>query len=162
MPDTGLAFWMILTFGIVLFLLWRYAWPSIINALNERERYISESISAADQAQARLKALEQEGNELLAKAREEQIHILQEGKIIKDKTVSEAKKIAREEAGKIIEEARHTVIKEREEAQEDIRREIAELSIELAAKILRRELSSKEQNDELINRMIDELKAKER
>ena len=160
-PDAGLFFWMALTFGVVLFLLWKYAWPFIIGAIHDREHYISDSISAADKAQKRLKDIEREGSELLAKAHEEQIRILQEGKIIKDKTVNEAKLIAREEAAKIVEEARRTIRKETEEAQDSIYRQAAELSIELAEKILRRELSDRVAQNELIDRMVDEIKSKE-
>ena len=159
-PDTGLAFWMILVFGIVFFLLWKYAWPAIINSIGERERYISESITAADQAQVKLQNLEKEGEELLAKAREEQIHILQEGKIIKDRTVNEAKQVAREEAEKIMEEARRTILKEREEAKEDVRRQVIEMSVEIAGKILRQELSDKVKSDTLLDKMIDEISVK--
>ena len=161
-PDAGLFFWMLLTFGIVLFLLWKYAWPSIIRAIHERERYISESISAADKAQKRFKDIENEGNKLLAKTQEEQIRILQEGKIIRDRTVNEAKQIAKEEAEKVIEEAHRTILKEREEMQDSIYRQAVELSVELAEKILRRELSDKNTQNELIDRMVDEIKNKVR
>ena len=160
-PDTGLAFWMILTFGIVLFLLWKYAWPFIIKAIGERERYISESITAADQAQTRFEEIEKEGAKLLARAREEQIQILQEGKIIRDRTVNEAKQIAREEAAKIVEEARRTIVKEKEESKEYIRRQVIEMSVEFAGKILRRELSDEAVRDGLLNQLIDEIKTKE-
>ena len=160
-PDAGLFFWMALTFGVVLFLLWRYAWPSIIGAIDERERYISESISAADEALKKLKDIEQEGIDLLAKAHEEQMHILHEGKAIKDKTIDEAKHIAREEAEKIMEDARRTIQREWDEAQNSIYRQAAELSIVLAEKILRRELSNKTDQNELIDRMVEELKVKE-
>jgi len=160
-PDTGLAFWMILVFGIVFFLLWKFAWPSIIKTLGERERYISESITAADKAQARFKEIEKEGVELLAKAREEQIQILQEGKVIRDRTVNEAKQIAKEEAEKILEEARRTVVKEREELKEELRKEVIETSVALAGKILRKELSNKAIRDGLLNKLIDEIETKD-
>jgi ATP synthase, F0 subunit b len=159
-PDTGLAFWMILVFGIVFFVLWKYAWPFIIKAIGERERYISESITAADEAQVRLQEIERERIELLAKAREEQIQILQEGKIIRDKTVNEAKQIAREEAEKIVEEARRTIVKEREELKEEVRREVIEMSVEIAGKVLRRELSDKAVRDGLLISLIDEIEPK--
>ena len=155
-PDIGLAFWMLVSFGIVVFLLGKYAWPSIMNAIRSREQYITDSITAADEAQEKLKNIQKEGNELIEKAREEQIRILQEAKKIKDATISEAKTLAKQETEKIMEKAKLAIEKEKEEALYEIRKQIAILSLDIAEKILRKDLENKDAQTDLINRMLDE------
>lgn len=156
-PDIGLAFWMLVSFGIVVFLLGKYAWPAIMSAIHAREQYISESIAAADEAQQRLKNIQQEGNALIEKAREEQIQILQEGKRIKDKTINEARDLAKQEAEKVMEKARLSIQKEKEDALLEIRQQIVTLSLEVTEKVLRKNLESDGAQMELINKMLDEI-----
>ena len=156
-PDIGLAFWLLISFGIVVFLLGKYAWPAIMNAIHQREQYISDSITAANEAQERLKNIQKEGNDLLDKAREEQIRIVQEAKKVKDKTIAEAKDLAKQEADKVLEKARLAIQKEKEDALREIKQQVALLSLEIAEKILRRDLSDKDAQVDLINKMLDEI-----
>ncbi|MDR1055323.1 MAG: F0F1 ATP synthase subunit B [Prevotellaceae bacterium] len=156
-PDIGLAFWMLVSFGIVVFLLGKYVWPTIMNAIHAREQYIVESITAADEAQEKLKNIQKEGNELIAKAREEQIQILQDAKKIKDKTINEARDLAKQETEKVMEKARQTIQKEKENALREIRRQVAFLSLDIAEKILRKDLDNKNAQMDLANRILDEI-----
>lgn len=156
-PDFGLAFWMLISFGIVVILLGKYAWPAIMNAIHAREQHISDSITAADEAQERIKNIQKEGNQLIEKAREEQIRILQEAKKIKDSTINEAKAQAKLEAEKVMEKARLAIQKEKEDALLEIRQNVASLSLEIAEKVLRKDLDNKDAQMDLINRMLDDI-----
>lgn len=156
-PDIGLAFWMLVSFGIVVFLLGKYAWPAIMTAIHAREQYIAESLTAADEAQERLKNIQKEGNALMDKAREEQLAILQEAKKIKDKTINEAKEQAKKEAEKVMEKAQQAIQKEKEKALLEIRQQVASLSLEVAEKVLRKDLDNDNAQMDLINKMLDEI-----
>ena len=155
-PDPGLLFWMLVSFGIVFFVLAKFGFPIIIKMVDERKAYIDQSLEAAKQANERLKGIQQEGERILSEAREEQAHILKEANEIRVKLISEAKDQAHVEAGKIIEDAYKNIQKEKEMAMRDVHNQIAVLSLDIAEKILRKNLGDKTAQLELVDRLIDE------
>lgn len=155
-PDFGLIFWMTLIFGIVLFLLWKFGFPMITDMVAKRTDRINSAIRMAKETEARMQDLAQEQEAMIAEARREQAAILKEASDAKNKLISDAKVQAREEADKILAEARTQIAAEKESALRDVRKEIAMLSVDVAEKILRKDLSDTQAQEDFVQRMVDE------
>lgn len=156
-PDPGTVFWMIVIFGVVFFILAKYAFPVIIGMVEERKKYIDQSLEAAREANEQLAHVRQETERMLAEAREEQTRILKEASQTRDRVIKEARVRAQVEAQKALEETRLQIVAEKESALNDIRRQVAVLSVDVAEKILRKDLQSEPEQLELVNRLIDEM-----
>lgn len=157
-PGIGLAFWMILSFGILFFILAKFAWKPILKMLKEREDAIDEALNAAEKARAEISTIQSENQALLVLAKEERDVILSEARKIKDNILEEAKEKAQEEGQRIIDSARENIHFEKMQAITDLKNEVAKLSIEIAEKILRDELSNKERSQQIIKDMVKEIK----
>ena len=158
-PDLGLLFWMLLAFGVVFFVLAKYGFPAIINMVDERKKYIDESLQKAHEASERLENIRQEGESILQEARDRQAQILKEAAETHDAIVEQAREKAREEGARLLDDARLAINQERQAAIADIRKQVAELSVEVAEKVLRKNLSSDQAQMDLIDRMLDEVSA---
>ena len=156
LPDAGLLFWMLIAFGIVFFILAKYAFPAITSMIDERKRFIDESLKNAEAANARLADIKTEGETMLKAAREEQTKILREAAVAREQILREAREKAEAEGGKILAEARRVIEQEKEDALREIRNTVAELSISVAEKVLRRELSSETAEQNYTERLVDE------
>jgi F-type H+-transporting ATPase subunit b len=156
-PDAGLLVWMLLSFVILFVILRKYAWPSILKGIRERNEYINQALISAQKAKEQLDEIQQESQELISQAKEEQIKILQEGKRIKDNILSEAKEQAKTEAGKIIEEAHKFIDKQTEEAMKEIDRKIANLSVDVAELILKKKLEDADEQKALALKLIGKM-----
>lgn len=147
-PGIGLVFWTTLSFLIVLFLLKKMAWKPILKALKEREESINEALKAADKAKFEMAELKAGNKKLLKEARTERDELLKEARETKNKIIAEAKEAAGGEANKIIRSAKETIENQKKAAISDLKDQVAQLSIDIAEKILKNELSdSKKQND---------------
>ena len=155
-PDLGLLFWMLVSFGVVFFVLAKFGFPIIVKMVDERKAFIDKSLEAAKQANERLAGIQQEGERILKQAREEELRILREAEDIKNKIIDEAKSQAGVEAGKVIEEAKNAIQKEKDLALRDLRNQTAMLSIGIAEKILRKNLDNQAAQRELVNQLIEE------
>tara|TARA_B100001750_G_scaffold245795_1_gene266317 strand:+ start:1955 stop:2461 length:507 start_codon:yes stop_codon:yes gene_type:complete len=153
--DPGLFVWTILTFLILFGLLAKFAWKPLLKALSDREEKIRTSISKAEEAQTKLESLTSEGEIIIAKARSEAQSIIADGKTTADKLRSNMESKAKEKALSIIDQAEKQISAEKEKAIIEIRGEVATLSIEIAEKLIRKNLS-KEDNMELINETLDQ------
>lgn len=156
-PDPGTVFWMVLIFGVVFFILARYAFPVILGMVDERKRYIDESLEAARKANEELAHVREETNRLLTEAREEQTRILKEASQTRDRVIKDARLRAQDEARKALEETRSQIAAEQESALNDIRRQVAVLAVDVAEKILRKDLKSEKEQLDLVDRYIDEI-----
>ncbi|MBR5893503.1 MAG: F0F1 ATP synthase subunit B [Bacteroidaceae bacterium] len=156
LPDAGLLFWMLVVFGIVFFILARYGFPAIVAMLDERKRLIDESVRSAKEANERLVAINAESEAILKSARDEQARLLREATAMREELIKEARERAGKEGEKMLAETRRVIEMEKEEAVRDIRRQVAELSVEVAQKILRRELSDENKQRSVIEALINE------
>ena len=156
-PDLGLLFWMLLAFLVVFICLARFGFPVIIKMVDERKQYIDESLNKAHEASERLANIKQEGETLLQEAREQQAKIMKEAAETRDAIVEKAEEKARQESARIIAEAKQQIAFEKQEAIRDIRSQVAELSVNIAEKILREELSSDKAQQANIDRLLDEV-----
>ena len=156
-PDLGLLCWMLFAFLVVLFFLVRFGFPAITNTVEKRKQYIDESLAKAHEASERLLHIKQEGETLLQEAREQQAKIMKEAAETRDAIVEKAEEKARQESARIIAEAKQQIAFEKQEAIRDIRSQVAELSVNIAEKILREELSSDKAQQANIDRLLDEV-----
>ena len=155
-PDTGLLFWMVVIFGLLFFLLWKFGFPIITEMVDKRNATIEKSLKDAHEIEARMGQMVEEHARMLDEARKEQAQILREATDTRNKILANAKDEAREEAAKILAEARTEIEAEKEAALRDVRKEVAVLSVSIAEKILRKELADDTQQKEYIDRMVEE------
>ena len=155
-PDLGLLLWMLVSFGVVFFVLAKFGFPIIVKMGEERKAFIDKSLEAAKEANKRLAGIQQEGERILKHAHEQEMRILKEAEEMRNKVVEEAKGQAGIEAGKLIEEAKNAIRKEKEMALRDLRNQVATLSIGIAEKILRKNLDNQSAQRELVNQLIEE------
>lgn len=156
-PDSGLLFWMLLSFGIVFFILAKFGFPVIVKMVEDRKAYIDHSLEVAKEANEQLAHIKSESETILAKAHEEQARILNGALATRDTIIKEAKDKARSEGQKELEEVKKQIQLEKEEAIRSIRREVATLSVDIAEKVLRKNLGSDRQQMEMIDRLLDEI-----
>ena len=147
LPDSGLIFWMLLSFGIVFAVLAKYGFPVIIKMVEGRKTYIDESFEVAREANAQLSRLKEEG---------EAIEAMQE----REKIIYEARKQAEIAAQKELDEVKRQIQIEKDEAIRDIRRQVALLSVDIAEKVIRKNLDDKQEQMGMIDRMLDEVLTK--
>ena len=157
LPDSGLLFWMTIIFLVVFFILWRWGFPSIIKMVNERKNYIDESLAKAEEANLRLANIQKQGEELLMEAREKQAQILREASQTRDTIVEQAQEKAHEESARILSEAKAEIESQKQAAIRDIRTQVAELSVQIAEKILRKQLTTSAEQAQLIDSLLDEV-----
>ena len=155
-PDFGLLFWMVVIFGIVFFLLAKFGFPVITKAVQSRSDHIADSLKAADEAQARLAGMAEEHARMIEETRLEQSRILKEASESRERIIAQAKEDAAAEAAKLLEHAKVEIAAERESAIRDIRRQVAMISVDVAEKIVRKDLDTDGGQQALLDRMVEE------
>ena len=155
-PDAGLLFWMVVIFGLVFLLLWKFGFPIITSMVEKRNATIEKSLKDSHQIEAQMAGMLAEHAQMLEDARKEQAQILREATDTRNKILAQAKDEAREEASKILADARTEIEAEKEAALRDVRREVAVLSVSIAEKILRKELADDRAQRDYIDRMVEE------
>ncbi|WP_036877682.1 F0F1 ATP synthase subunit B [Xylanibacter oryzae] len=156
-PDTGLLFWMALVFIIVLAILWKWGFPVIVKMVNDRKAYIDDSLQKAHEANEKLANIRIESESMLQEAREKQAQILKEAADTRDAIVLKAQDKAKDEGTRLISEAKAEIDSEKQNAIREIRAQVAELSVQIAEKILRKKLDSDEKQMDMIDRLLDEV-----
>ena len=154
LPESGLVIWMLIAFLIVFAILAKVGWPMIIGAVEKRNTHISDSLLAAEEANNALAGIEQKRQETIAATQAEQIKMMKESQELKNQIVEEAKAQARLEAEKIVADARLKIEKEQAEAMAQIKNEVIALSVDIAEKLLQRELSDKQSQSDYIEQLL--------
>jgi F-type H+-transporting ATPase subunit b len=158
-PDLGLLFWMLLAFLVILFVLGKYAFPAIVNMVDNRKKYIDESLQKAHEASERLENIRQESEAILQEARAQQAQILKEAAETRDAIVQKAQEKAKSEGARLLSEAKAEIEGEKQQAIRDIRAQVAELSVQVAEKVLREKLSTDAEQMKMIDRLLDDVTA---
>ena len=156
LPDAGLLFWMLLAFGVVFLVLYKFGFPVITSMIDARKRYIDDALNEAKEAKAKLAGVEEECNALVNEARENQAKILREAVVAKEQIISDARDKAAAETEMMISEAKKQIERERDEALNSIRTEVAKLSVAIAEKIVRKELEGGDNQLRYIDELVDE------
>jgi F-type H+-transporting ATPase subunit b len=158
LPEFGLLIWTLVAFLIVLFILGKYAWPTIIKGLKEREASITDSLATAERVKAEMAQLKSENEALLAKAREERAQMLKEARDTKDKIINEAKEQAKIVSEKILADAQEAIERNKMAALIEVKNEIGLLVVGISEKILRRELQDRPEQEKYIKQLAEEVK----
>ena len=156
LPDSGLLFWMTIIFALVFIILARFGFPVITGMVEKRTRRIDDALSAARKAEEAIAHLSQEQERIISETKAQQAAILQEAAAERERIIASARNQAREEAGRIVEEARQRINEEKEAALKDARKELARISLAVAEKVVRKELSDDKAQKELVDRLVDE------
>lgn len=156
-PDIGLIFWTTIAFGVLFFILSKYAWKPILGAINEREEGIKNSLASAEQARKEMQNLTADNERILKEARMERDALLKDAREIKESMIAEAKGEAQEQASKVIEQAKQTIEAEKQAAISELKSQVAELSVSIAEKVVRNELSDKNKQIKLVEEMLKEV-----
>ena len=154
-PNSGLLFWMTLVFLIVAVIVIKFGFPVIINMVNERKEYIDDSLRKAKEANQKLSNIQKEGESVMQQAREQQALLLKEATATRDAIVGKAQDKAHEESAGIIAEAKTEIEAEKQNAFNDIRGQVAEISVKVAEQILRGQLADNDKQMELIGKLLD-------
>lgn len=155
-PDVGLLFWMVVVFGLLFFILSKFAWKPITESLKEREDDIQKALDMAEKTRVEMAKLQADNQKLLAEARAERDAILRGAKETADRLVAEARDKATEEGKQIIEKTRVELQSERQAMVAQVKREVIDLSLDIAEKVLRKELSDKKSQEELVKSLVAE------
>ena len=153
-PEIGLIFWTTVVFSLLLLVLKKYAWKPILSAVDERNKSIEDALKAADKAKEEMLALNVDNERILKEAKKERDGLLKEGREIKEKVIAEAKDKAKLEADKILVSAKEQITNEKMKAITELKNQVAELSIEIAEKIIKSELQDVNKQKELVKTAI--------
>lgn len=156
-PGIGLIFWTTVVFILLLVLLGKYAWKPILNAIKTREQSIQEALSSADKALNDMRELQANNEKILNQARSERDSLLKEARETKDAIIAEAKQKAQADADRILSTAREQIKNEKNAAVADLKNQVAVLSIEIAEKILKAELSNDEKQKTLVSNLMKDV-----
>jgi len=157
LPGMGLTIWMSLVFIILMLLLKKFAWKPILKSLHEREHSIEEALKSAEIAKEQMAKLKSENDALLKQAREERDVILKEAKEMKDAIIHEAKKSAEEEGKKMIQRASDEIAKQKSDAINELKSQVATLSVSIAEKLIDNQLSNNSDQQAIIANHINNL-----
>ena len=158
LPDIGLVFWNTIAFVVLLVVLGKFAWKPMLKAIADRENGIEEALLRADKMKAEIAAMQNENETLLAKAREERAGLLKDAKETADKMVSEAKDKAKLEYERIINDAQLAITQQKNAALIDVKNQVGNLVVEVAEKVLRKELSNKAEQESYIKQIAEGVK----
>ncbi len=157
-PEIGLFVWQTVVLLILLFVLAKFAWRPILGSIRKREESINEALDSAKKARLEMENLQADNEKLLQEAREERDAILKEARQIKEKMISDASEEADNKANAIIEKAQESIRTEKKAALAEIKAQVANLSIEIAEKVVKKELDNKQKQMELVDNMLNDVK----
>ncbi|MBR5778559.1 MAG: F0F1 ATP synthase subunit B [Bacteroidales bacterium] len=159
-PGLGVIFWMVVSFAILVFILLKFGWPIILKTLNERESAINDALLAADKAKEEMQQLKASNEDLLREAKMERDEMLRNARLTSEKIIEDSKIKATEEADRIVEMARQSIEYEKMEALHELKNQMANLSIEIAEKLLKQELADKERANAFIKQELEDVNLK--
>ena len=154
-PEFGLIFWTLITFLALLFILKKFAWKPILSAVSEREQGIRDALASAVEARKEMENLQADNERILKEARVEREAMLKEARELKNKMIDDARQDAKLEASKLITQAQAAIEAEKKAAISDLRSQVAKISISIAEKVVREELSNTEKQEKLVESMLD-------
>lgn len=158
MPGIGLIFWMTLSFGIVLFILTKFAWKPIMKGIHQREETIEKALLAASEAKKEMLKLQAGNEQLLREAKDERDALMRDARKMKETILEEARAKGAEESARIIANARENIQFEKMAAINELKNQIASISVEIAEKLINKELENKKQQQQLTEKLLEQVK----
>jgi len=157
-PAIGLIFWTTVVFTLLVLLLKKFAWKPILSAVDERNKSIKDSLAQAEKARSEMSELTANNEKIITQAKVDRDIILKEARDMKNEIISEAKDKANKEAEKLVSTAKEQILNEKMKAITELKNHVADLSIEMAEKILSSELSDVAKQKELVTKALKESK----
>jgi F-type H+-transporting ATPase subunit b len=158
LPDIGLVFWNTIAFLVLLIVLGKFAWKPMLKAISDREQGIEDALSKADKMKAEIAAMQNENEALLVKAREERATLIKDAKDASEKMIAEAKDKAKSEYERIVADAQLAITQQKNAALTEVKNQVGTLVVDVAEKVLRRELSNKAEQEAYIKQIADGVK----
>ena len=159
-PEFGLVFWMFLAFLCLYFILAKWAWPFIIKSIEERAELIDKGMAYAQEAKSHLDNAKAEADKLLAQARDEQADILREAAKMRNELIEKARSDAADEAKKVTEAAQVSLEQSRKEAEKQLRTEVGDLALQIAEKVIRKNIANDDAQRALVDQYLSEVETK--
>lgn len=156
-PDFGLIFWMFVAFAILFVILYKWGWPAIIKGVESRADLIDKGVEYAQNAKAQLENAQKESEEYINEARRKQAEMLREADKMKNEIIEEAREAARKEAQKVMDAARVSIEQERKEAELQFRNEVSSFALDIATKVVRKDLEGEKAQSQLVEKLLDEM-----
>lgn len=156
-PDFGLVFWMFVAVAVLLFILYKWGWPVILKSIDNRADLIDKGVEYAQNAKEQLDNARQESENYLAQARAQQAEMLREADRMKTQIIDEARSAAQVEAQKVMDAAKLSIEQERKEAELQFRNEVSSFALDIAAKVVRNQLSDEKAQTKLVGTLLDEM-----
>ena len=157
-PDIGLIFWTTVSFAILYFILAKFAWKPILGAVNEREKSIKDALSAAEMAKEEMASLKADNEKILNEAKLQRESLLKEAREIRSRIIADAESEATEKANKLIQSAKTAIENEKSAAMKELNNTVVDLSLNIAEKLLSKELDNKEKQQENIQEILENTK----
>ena len=159
-PEFGLVFWMFIAFACLYFILAKYAWPFIIKSMEERANLIDKGVAYAQEAKSKLDNAKAEADNLIAEARQQQADILREASKLRNQIIEDAKGEAAVEAKKVSQAAQLSIEQARKESEKQLKMEMGEIALQIAEKVIRKNVSSETAQRELVDKYLSEVETK--
>lgn len=156
-PEIGLVIWMFVAFLVLFIVLWKFGWPIIIKQMESRADLIDKGVEYAQNAKEQLDNARQEAQKYITEAQKQQAEMLRDTAKMKSELIEEARKQASEEAQKVMDAAKLSIEQSRKEAELQFRNEVSKFSIEIAEKMMRKQMSDSKSQSELVNKLLDEI-----
>ncbi|MBQ9576151.1 MAG: F0F1 ATP synthase subunit B [Muribaculaceae bacterium] len=159
-PEFGLVFWMFVAFVCLYCILAKWAWPFIIKSMEERADLIDKGVAYAQEAKSHLDNAKAEADKLVAKARNQQADILREASKMRNELIEKARGEAADEAKKVAEAAQVSLEQSRKEAEKQLRAEVGDLALQIAEKVIRRNIAGDDAQKALVDQYLSEVETK--
>lgn len=156
-PDSGLVFWMFVGFAVLFFILWKFAWPVILKAVDNRAAVIDKGVEYSQAAKEQLDKAGEEAKKYIEEGRRQQAEMLREADRLKSRLVEEARAAANVEAQKVMDNARQSIEQQQKEAEQQFRRQVGEFALDIAQKVVRNQVANPQAQSQLVNTYLDEI-----
>lgn len=155
--DLGLTIWMFVSFAILLFILWKFAWPAILKGVDTRAELIDKGVEYAQNAKTQLDNAKEESQKYISEARKQQAEIIGEANKMKSQIIEQAHDEAKKEAQKVMDSAKVSIEQSRKEAEQNLRDQVSQVALEIAGRVTRGQLKNPEAQKKLVNQLLDEI-----
>ncbi len=159
-PDYGLIFWMFVSFAVLFFVLWKWAWPAIMKGVDSRAELIDKGVEYAQNAKEQLEHARQQADSYMAEARRQQAELLREADKMKSRIIEDARDAAQKEAKKVMDAAKVSIEQSRKEAEQSFRQEVSCFALDIASKIVRNQMADDQAQKKLVDTLLDEMENK--
>lgn len=159
-PDFGLIIWMFIAFAILFFILWKFAWPVILKAVDQRAELIDKGVEYAQNAKEQLEGAQKQATQFIEQAHKQQAEILLNADKMKNQIIEQAKGAAQQEAQKVMEQAKVSIAQQQKQAEQQFRDKVSDLALQIAQKVVKNQLADNSAQSNLVNQYLDQINNK--